>query len=940
MSNFTSDDKATASDRSTYFHKEWIGMLQPVGLVVEATALAQAQMSVDRGRLVELQQQFQSLVTEGNLPGRSDYKEAWLGGDRFQKLLTEFLRWPPKTVAGLGDNPLPERFTLYLPDYGETLEPTYGVQDKAGEWVMVVKVVPLGWDLDQDEPGAEHKWKATPQQKFERLLREKQQPVGLLFNGTHIRLVYAPRGEASGYLTFPIQAMTEVAGRLILGAMEMLLGRNCLLASRPEQRLSKILEESRKAQALVSEQLASQVLDALWELLRGFESSARMVQSPILPELSQTREGCRHIYGGLITTLMRLVFLLYAEERDMMPDDEVYNRHYSVLGLYDRLLEENGTYPDTMDQRYGAWAGLLSLFRLVYEGGGPYQDYLPARHGQLFDPDAYPFLEGTSPPSPLSTSGEGYRGGEVHLPQVSDGVVLRMLDKLLMLNGDRLAYRALGVEEIGSVYEGIMGFEVEVAKGASIALRPTDVVVNLEALLAQNPADRAKMLSELECKVEGKIATDVKAAKTIVDLQAALDRRISHRTPGVLPVESLYLQPGEERRRSGSHYTPQKLTAPIVETTLRPILEQLGEQPTAAQILDLKVCDLAMGSGAFLVQTCRQLADEVVKAWDREGTLPSGEIDPLLYARRLVAQRCLYGVDKNPFAVNLAKLSLWLLTLANDRPFTFLDHALKCGDSLVGLTSKEIGSFTKTPQLTFLDKETKIREELKQTEADRRSIQEADTTDDRQMEQKYQAWQRVEQRLAEPRLAGQMKVAAFFKGKKTKERESLEKEYQILFNQGTPEEKEAIVSNLTQGDRPVEPFHWEIEFPEVFDRPNPGFDAIVGNPPFAGKNTTINAHPEGYVDWLKEVNPEAHGNSDLVAHFFRRAFVITRVGGTFGLIATNTIAQGDTRSTGLRFICNNGGVIYNATRRYRWPGMAAVVVSVVHIWKETHRGKA
>ncbi|MBU6186929.1 MAG: N-6 DNA methylase [Cyanobacteria bacterium REEB444] len=673
---------------------------------------------------------------------------------------------------------------------------------------------------------------------------------------------------------------------------------------------------------------------------RGFESAARMVQSPILPELSQTREGCRHIYGGLITTLMRLVFLLYAEERDMMPDDEVYNRHYSVLGLYDRLLEENGTYPDTMDQRYGAWAGLLSLFRLVYEGGGPYQDYLPARHGQLFDPDAYPFLEGTSPPSPLSTCGEGYRGGEVHLPQVSDGVVLRMLDKLLMLNGDRLAYRALGVEEIGSVYEGIMGFEVEVAKGASIALRPKDVVVNLEALLAQNPADRAKMLSELECKVEGKIATDVKSAKTIVDLQAALEKRTSHRTPGVLPVGSLYLQPGEERRRSGSHYTPQKLTAPIVETTLRPILEQLGEQPTAAQILDLKVCDLAMGSGAFLVQTCRQLADEVVKAWDREGTLPSGEIDPLLYARRLVAQRCLYGVDKNPFAVNLAKLSLWLLTLANDRPFTFLDHALKCGDSLVGLTSKEIGSFTKTPQLTFLDKETKIREELKQTEADRRSIQEADTTDDRQMEQKYQAWQRVEQRLAEPRLAGQMKVAAFFKGKKTKERESLEKEYQILFNQGTPEEKEAIVSNLTQGDRPVEPFHWEIEFPEVFDRPNPGFDAIVGNPPFAGKNTTINAHPEGYVDWLKEVNPEAHGNSDLVAHFFRRAFVITRVGGTFGLIATNTIAQGDTRSTGLRFICNNGGVIYNATRRYRWPGMAAVVVSVVHIWKETHRGKA
>jgi len=941
-------------DRSTYFHKEWIGMLQPVGLVVEATALAQAQMSIDRAQLVELQQQFQALVTVGNLPGQSDYQGAWMGGDRFQKLLTQFLRWPTKTIAGLGNNPLPEHFTLYLPDYGETLEPTYGVQDKAGDWVILVKVVPLGWDLDKDEPGAEHQWKATPQQKFERLLREVQQPVGLMFNGTHIRLVYAPRGEASGYLTFPVQAMTEVAGRLILGAMEMLLGRNCLLASRPEQRLTKILEASRKAQALVSEQLASQVLDALWELLRGFESAARMVQSPILQELSQTRDGCRHIYGGLITTLMRLVFLLYAEERDVMPDDEVYNCHYSVLGLYDRLVEDQGTYPDTMDQRYGAWAGLLSLFRLVYEGGGPYEDYLPARHGQLFDPNAYPFLEGRSPHpltpsptggegeqepdlSPLARSGRGAGGEGIHLPQVSDGVVFRMLDKLLMLNGDRLSYRALGVEEIGSVYEGIMGFEVEVARGASIALRPKDVVVNLEDLLAKKSNDRSKTLNDLECKVEGKIATGVKTAKTIAELQAALEKRISHRTPGVLPAGSLYLQPGEERRRSGSHYTPQKLTAPIVETTLRPILEQLGEQPTAAQILDLKVCDLAMGSGAFLVETCRQLADELVKAWEREGTLPSGEIDPLLYARRLVAQKCLYGVDKNPFAVNLAKLSLWLLTLADDRPFTFVDHALKDGDSLVGLTSQEIGSFTGKAQLSLFG--GKVREQLRQVVGYRKSLQETDTKDDRDMEAKYQNWETVEGILAGPRLAGALKTAAFFGGKKMKERENLEKEYQTLLAQGSQDELKAIVSQLTESDRPVEPFHWEIEFPEVFDRPNPGFDAIVGNPPFAGKNTTINAHPEGYVDWLKEVNAEAHGNSDLVAHFFRRAFVITRVGGTFGLIATNTIAQGDTRSTGLRFICNNGGVIYNATRRYRWPGMAAVVVSVVHIWKGTHKEK-
>ena len=107
----------------------------------------------------------------------------------------------------------------------------------------------------------------------------------------------------------------------------------------------------------------------------------------------------------------------------------------------------------------------------------------------------------------------------------------------------------------------------------------------------------------------------------------------------------------------------------------------------------------------------------------------------------------------------------------------------------------------------------------------------------------------------------------------------------------------------------------------------------MGNPPFAGKNTIGNSNPAGYLDWLKEVHPESHGNADLVAHFYRRSFGLLRQGGTFGLIATNTIGQGDTRSTGLRWICKNGGEIYGAQRRIKWPGEAAVVVSVVHVTK-------
>lgn len=134
------------------------------------------------------------------------------------------------------------------------------------------------------------------------------------------------------------------------------------------------------------------------------------------------------------------------------------------------------------------------------------------------------------------------------------------------------------------------------------------------------------------------------------------------------------------------------------------------------------------------------------------------------------------------------------------------------------------------------------------------------------------------------------------------------------------------------------PFHWLLEFPEVFDRANPGFDAIIGNPPFAGKNTTIAANAEHYLDWLQILHEGAHGNADIVAHCFRRAYGLLREGGCLGLLATNTIRQGDTRATGLRPIRRAGGTIYTARRRTKRPGEAAVVVSVVHIVKGAFPG--
>jgi N-6 DNA Methylase len=280
------------------------------------------------------------------------------------------------------------------------------------------------------------------------------------------------------------------------------------------------------------------------------------------------------------------------------------------------------------------------------------------------------------------------------------------LEKLLVLDGERISYRALDVEQIGSVYETMMGFRLEMATGRSAAIKAqkkqgAPIAVDLEALIAQPAAKREKWLQDrTDRNLTDTLKKALAATATVEDLHAALLPVIDlAATPDLVPIGAMVLQPSEERRRSGSHYTPRALTEPIVRTTLEPILAQLrgaaGRSARPAQILDLKVCDPAMGSGAFLVEACRYLGDALVEAWHTHGEVPPipRDEDEVVFARRLIAQRCLYGVDKNPVAVDLAKVSLWLFTLAKDHALTFLDHALRHGDSLVGLSRKQIEAF-------------------------------------------------------------------------------------------------------------------------------------------------------------------------------------------------------------------------------------------------------
>ncbi len=933
-----------AKDPEIIAHQQWLGYVQPVGLVVSIPALVQAQAYVNRNIAPDHQRFLDCLSEQDNgppaLPNLARFTEEVLG-------------WEAADLVDLAkDDRDSQSLHVDLPEYQETLFPTYAVRelepkDASRPWMILIQQLPAGQDFDKITSADDGHWQATSQSRIERLLRETQVPTGILFNQTELRLVYAPRGENSGYMTFRIKDMAEVSGRPIFAALHMLLCADRLFTLPEKQRLPAILADSRKYQNVVSTQLAEQVLGALFELLRGFQAANAQRHGELLREVLASDPN--HVYGGLLNVLMRMVFILFAEDRGLLSGDSVYANFYSVTGLFERLRADAGRYPDTMDQRYGAWAQLLTLFRMIYEGGRHAGLRIPARRGYLFDPDRYPFLEGRPWKSRRSDI------EKLNVPHISDGVVFRVLSSLLILDGERLSYRTLDVEQIGSVYEAVMGFQMQTADGRSIAIKASKShgapsTINLEMLLGQKPGDRIKWLTEhTDQKFTGKLTESVKSAGSVEDLIAALETKIARKvTPNLVPKGAMVLQPSDERRRSGSHYTPRSLTEPIVRTAIRPILEQLGKNPTTDQILAIKICDPAMGSAAFLVETCRQLGDELVNSWHIHKCMPKlpPDEDELLHARRLIAQRCVYGVDKNPMAVDLAKLSLWLATLAKDHPFTFLDHSLRCGDSLVGLTREQIAAFHWQP----LAKRAKddvwfgdpIAERMQTVTEYRQRILAA--RDDKPYEQLRQELDVADEALSLARLAGDSIIAAYFSASKDRERvaklDTLSRQLvKYLGPQGRIEDRQPLtesVASLRSGDHPLQPFHWQIEFPEVFtvdakEKTSGGFDTIVGNPPFAGKNTLGNANRDGYLDWLKCIHEETHGNADVVAHFFRRAFCLLRRDGCFGLIATKTIGQGDTRVTGLRWICTHGGWIYAARRRYKWPGSAAVMVSVVHV---------
>lgn len=963
------------SDVERQYHEKWLGMAQPIeGLVVSVPVLLDAQCMQ---RLPVSEQRKLITLTGDEHPRLTDVP----------RFLAEVLGYPD----GAFTTELPEALRLDVVEGHQTIRPTRGLlrrgppppkpeglpddstpTSRAGEpFVMLTWELPTGLDLDAKETvtGA---WFYEPTAKFERLLRSARVPIGLLFNGVSVRLLFAPHGESTGHLTFRFADLVTSGGRPLFDAMLMLLHARRLFGVLPEHQLPALLEQSRRRQANVTEALAEQVFEALAVLLAGFEGAAERDGTKALADALARGED--HVYGGLLTTLLRLVFILYAEDRGLLPvDQEPYGEDLSVKALYEQLLEDAGQFPDAMSRRYGAWPRLLALFRCVFFGASHGKLHMPARRGQLFDPEAFPFLEGWSAGgAPVSAEARA----AVQPPSVDDETVYRVLDRLIVLEGQRLSYQSLDVEQIGSVYEALMGFHVKRLSGAGVCLKPAKVWVSADEVLEQPAARRAAWLED-QGALEGKAA---KAAAKALEKATSEDAVVEALEPfrvkaaEVRRAGQLVLQPGAERRRTSSHYTPRSLSAPIVRRALEPLLKAMGDLPSSERLLNLKVCDPAMGSGAFLVEACRFLADQVVAAWTREGVLdkaPKDE-DVVMRARRLVAQRCLYGVDKNPWAVNLAKLSLWLVTLAKAEPFTFLDHALKCGDSLVGLDLEQIRDFRwdveaktgvgagKQKQLDLsqevfkralavaLEKRQAILQlalDLERPVVDRPKQLALDAS-----KQKEELLRDADEALAPLKRVADACVGAFFAGGSDKEREKERARRLDLLGGWLARAVDGVAPPMPEAVRelsaPGWAFHWALEFPEVFHgkRPDPldgeqanraaWMDGIVGNPPFAGKNGIIEAGGENYLPWLQVVHEDAHGNADLAAHFFRRAFHLLGEHGTIGFIATNTIAQGDTRATGLRWMVERGAQLYDAVRSMKWPVPGAnVAVSVVHVAK-------
>jgi hypothetical protein len=657
-------------------------------------------------------------------------------------------------------------------------------------------------------------------------------PWALVYNGAAIAIVDCCQPWSRRYIAFDLEAACtdpEAATALCL------LARSDALDDRlGECRLARMIAASDRHGVEVCGLLGAGVLEALGALVAGLdEADGRRRRFA-------SRQRDTAILDQALTVVYRLLFLLFAEARGLVPTwHDVYHEAYGMEALCERLLTPISTR--------GTWASLQAMSRLAHAGCRTTDLEVTAFNGRLFAPARTPLAE------------------RRHLSEAAARQAVLALGTTPTPQGRaRIRFHDLGVEQLGSVYERVLEMEP----------------VRLERTLTLQPT-----------------STD--------------------------------------RKTSGSFYTPRAVTEFVVRRTLGPLVEGRGSKA----ILQLRVLDPAMGSGAFLAAACRYLAGRAEEALVAEGAWPEFDISDSGRAdlRRTIAERCLYGVDLNPTAVQLTRLSLWLTTLAANRPLTFLDHHLVAGNSLIGARLIDVPRLpVSTPERRGLgarapgdDRQLSLFDE---SDADglrravlperlRLALDPSDTA--RAVREK----ERRLDRLHAPGgpLARWCRAADLWCGLQLDPQTGISpgvyaellRHVAGLDTSARPHHLHSLVDRAVAGARRERALHWELTFPEVFaddgGRPaaDTGFDAVIGNPPWemlradtggADARRDAREKSQGFVRYTRRSGHYAlqgAGHVNQYQLFLERCLQLLRPGGRLGLILPSGI-ESDVGSVDLR----------------------------------------
>lgn len=923
-------------------------------------------------------------------------------------VLTKTLDWRHNLATG----PDAAGHNVNVPEHHQTVEIFFALraqdQDGAAQErpLLLGMILPPKTATTGRAPAGSGTWTAGPADRLAHALRMRKVPLGIVTNGDTWTLVTVSDGGAVSTATWTRFAWLEEPQTL--RAFVALLTRTRFYGVPDDETLPGLLTKSLARQEEVTERLAEQsqaVVEMLVATLGRLDAQHKAEHGA---RLLPTDVGPAEVYQAAVTVLMRLVFLLYAEERGLLPlDDDTYASAYAVNTLADSLRDRATDHgEDALERTATGWYRLLALFRGVHRGARHEQLILPAYGGSLFDPDRFPWLEGrASADLPLGS-------GEV--PAIDDRTLLKALDSLQTLQFAKerrqVSYRSLDVEQIGYVYEGLLDQDALTASDwvVSIAVSDKDprkngpelLLTDLEhhhakgdeALAAwlveqiktvkgnRSKASILKALSPLEGDDKPRFERLVREAcgndddVTARVLPFAKLLRLDPRDlPVAYPPGSLYLTDSTARAHSGAVYTPRFLAEQVVETTLEAIVYSPGPLDTEdkaawklkspEQILNLKVCDIAAGSGAFLVAATRYLADRLLESRrqhdpvlaaaelteDTSGSEDSAAPAALglrelaraeqdeLDARRAVIANCIYGVDINPMAIEMAKLSLWLTSLDRNRPFSFVDDHLAVGDSLLGIASPSqlIDLHFDPKHGRKLNQDTldlftsTIESDLKSASELRAQIPLIGDRDSRDAEAKQRLLRRAREITARLSLVADGLAAASLAGGKDGDYLTLVSLVSEASTGGDPDDqilREWVDVRLQRetGEGRHSPGHFPLLFPEAFTG-GVGFDAIVGNPPFLGGTKISSASGTRYQQHLvRTIAGGRRGNADLIAYFLIRAAQLLSGAGVLGLIGTNTIAEGGTCDVGLRWLVESGQLkLFGAYRSRTWPTTAA-----------------